>query len=255
MDRAVASTAKRWADARAALSARAATPATGAPWVLADDTHALILRLIDRLGVTRVVELGSGTSTVTLARAMRDTRVEQFVSVENDATHFAATKARLDREARNDRVQLVHAAITLRWINGYFGFGYGWHPRSGATPFDLAVIDGPRARTYGRFLTLPLLWRHLARGCMVVVDDAARPRLEGIWLRDWERLFGASVRVCVDGGYAKGVALLMKMDDSPAPPLPAATLAGACPLRAASCRRSGSDGVARDGASKLTASA
>ena len=157
MDSAVASTAKRWEDARAALNTRAATPATSAPWVLADDTHALILRLIDRLGVTRVVEFGSGTSTVTLARAMRATRVEQFVSVENDATHLAATKARLDREARNDRVQLVHAAITLRWINGYFGFGYGWHPRSGATPFDLAVIDGPRART-GR-----MAWHATAR--------------------------------------------------------------------------------------------
>ena len=116
-----------------------------------------------------------------------------------------------------DRIQLVHAPIGLCRVGSYFGFCYAWDPGRDDQRFDLALIDGPRARTYGRFMTLPLLWRHLSPGSLVLVDDARRSSLEGVWLQDWSRMFDGSLRWQTDLTYAKGLALLMKTDDSKAP--------------------------------------
>ena len=208
---------RRWQEGVAILAAKPGVGSGARPWVLAEDAQSVALSFIERLGLKRIIEFGSGVSTVILARAAQAVGLEFCLSVENDPAHFAATERLLTQAGVRDRIQLVHAPIELCRVGSYFGFCYAWDPGRDDQCFDLALIDGPRARTYGRFMTLPLLWRHLSPGSLVLVDDARRSSLEGVWLQDWSRMFDGSLRWQTDLAYAKGLALLMKTDDSEAP--------------------------------------
>ena len=105
------------------------------------------------------------------------------------------------------------APVALCRTGPYVGLCYRLDEVASAAPFDLALIDGPPARTIGRFMTLPLLWPHLSRSSLIVLDDASRRGYESVWLTEWTRMF-PDLRVLVSPGYAKGLALLQKTGDT-----------------------------------------
>ena len=63
-------------------------------------------------------------------------------------------------------------------------------------------------------MTLPSIWPYLADGALVLLDDAGRDALEGVWLAQWRALLKDNVRTRLHRGYAKGLALLLKVGPS-----------------------------------------
>lgn len=156
-------------------------------------------------GRRRVVELGSGASTVLLARLL--TRLGprggwRLAAVEHDPSWAQRVTDQLDLEHIGRHVSIVHAplvphplaAADLLWYDeGAVAAGLDTMLRGDLV--DLLVVDGPPAYAPGhglaRYPALSVLQHRLAPGATVVLDDIDRPGEQEV-LRRWERTTGLS---------------------------------------------------------------
>ena len=137
----------------------------------------------------RVLELGSGVSTVLLGRLLRTTG-GTLVAVEHDATWCAWVAERIANEALEATVSVVHAPLER-----LAGHGLPWYSPSGidaallAGVPDLLVVDGPPAfRTEQALARLPAvseLLERLSPDATIVLDDIAREGERAV-LEQWE---------------------------------------------------------------------
>jgi predicted O-methyltransferase YrrM len=126
-----------------------------------------------------VVELGSGVSTVVLARLMRE-RGGRLTSVEHDPDWARVVRSQLEREELTNVVELIEGPLEPHPLAPD---GAPWYPEAAVAelpnPIDLLLVDGPPGYGEGmersRYPALPALNDHLAMNAMVVLDDATRP--------------------------------------------------------------------------------
>lgn len=156
-------------------------------------------------GRRRIVELGSGVSTVVLARLLNRRRPRgdwRLVAVEHDTAWVQRVTDELDRAGIADHVTVVHAPLVphrfaagdLRWYDEA-AVAAGLDAALAGNRIDLLVVDGPPAYVPGfglaRYPALPVLRRHLAPGATIVLDDVERPGEQEV-MRRWERETGLS---------------------------------------------------------------
>ncbi|MBJ7471418.1 MAG: class I SAM-dependent methyltransferase [Solirubrobacteraceae bacterium] len=182
-----------------ALGQLAALPGPFLPWTdYSMRPSAIVAVLTDVLlaGRQRVVELGSGNSTVYLARLARQHGLTvQITTVDHDAQWADATGAALAREQLSAFVDVVHAPLKD-----------GWYDRAALptqSEVDLLVIDGPPAFQPGMGLAREPALDHFAplltRGATVVLDDAHRPGEQQV-LAAWSERHDRHFRL-ERGGY------------------------------------------------------
>jgi predicted O-methyltransferase YrrM len=140
-------------------------------------------------GRREIVELGSGVSTVVIARLLQE-RGGRLHSVEHDDAWLAWVASQLEREGLTDVARLVHAPLAADPLAHE---GLGWYDREAldalpATGIDLLLVDGPPADQPGteqaRYPALPALADRLGPDATVVLDDASRPGEQSI-LEAW----------------------------------------------------------------------
>jgi predicted O-methyltransferase YrrM len=148
----------------------------------------------------RVVELGSGLSTILLARLLAQRhprRGSRMVAVEHDAGWAEWVTEQLASEGAGRDVVVVHAPLRP---NPHASDGTDWYDGDdlaagldgvlGADLIDLLLVDGPPAYQAGhglaRYPAVPVLRPRLAPGAAVVLDDVERPGEQEV-LRRWER--------------------------------------------------------------------
>jgi predicted O-methyltransferase YrrM len=151
-------------------------------------------------GRRRIVELGSGVSTVLLARLLTRRRPGggwRLAAVEHDASWARRVTEQLDRENIGRHVTVVHApliphrlaASNLLWYDEA-AVAAGLDAMLRGDLVDLLVVDGPPAYAPGhglaRYPALPVLQHRLAPGATVVLDDIDRPGEQEV-ARRWER--------------------------------------------------------------------
>lgn len=150
-----------------------------------------------------VVECSSGTSTLVLARCMQLNGAGMVFSLEHDAEYARSTRAQLRRHGLEDWAQVLDAPLRPHVLNDE---KWPWYDISGLPArleIDLLVIDGPpqATRKLARYPAGPLLFRSLAGGASVFLDDAGRPDERTVLLR-WQKEFPAldqSSRPCEKG--------------------------------------------------------
>jgi ribosomal protein S18 acetylase RimI-like enzyme/predicted O-methyltransferase YrrM len=155
----------------------------------------------------RVVELGSGLSTVLLARLLTRLRGPhdwRLAAVEHDRAWVRQVTAELDRERIGHHVTIVHAPLAehaltqdgLQWYDDA-AMAAGLDRALGGQRIDLLVVDGPPAFAPGfglaRYPALPALHHRLWPGATVVLDDIDRPGEREV-LRRWEVEVGLRFR-------------------------------------------------------------
>jgi Methyltransferase domain len=133
---------------------------------------------------TRIVECGSGVSTVVLARLLRERGAGRLVVLEHNRHWAALIQAQLRREALDGTARVLDAPLE--------GEPPWYAPaRLAEIPdeIDLLVVDGPPAydpvHETRRAPALPRLETRLGAGAAVVLDDIARPGERAI-LAGWE---------------------------------------------------------------------
>jgi Methyltransferase domain len=156
-------------------------------------------------GRRRLVELGSGVSTVLLARLLTRQRPPsgwRLASVEHDASWAQRVTDQLKREHIGRHVTVIHAPLVphplaaagLLWYDEAI-VAAGLDAVLGDDLADLLVVDGPPAYAEGhglaRYPALPVLQHRLAPGATVVLDDIDRPGEQEV-VRRWERATGLS---------------------------------------------------------------
>lgn len=194
-------TAKGFSD-EAAMHALAALPGPYLPWGLGAMRPTGLVTVCNDIVLNqrhRIVELGSGISTVLLARLLTQHLPPggfRMASVEHDARWARWVSEQLDREGTGTDVTIVRAPLTphpraergLPWYDEA-ALTEGLREALGADPIDLLVVDGPPAHAAGqglaRYPALPVLGNRLAPGATVVLDDVERPGEQEV-LRRWE---------------------------------------------------------------------
>jgi len=151
----------------------------------------------------RIVELGSGISTVLLARLLCQSSPQggfRIAAVEHDARWAQWVTEQLDREGTGSDVVVIHAPLAphprsergLTWYDAA-ALTEGLRIALRGDPIDLLLVDGPPAYAAGhglaRYPALPVLYDRLAPGATVVLDDAERPGEQAV-LRRWEHETG-----------------------------------------------------------------
>jgi hypothetical protein len=159
-------------------------------WALLPAALETLLSELGR-GRTRIVECGSGVSTIALARALRD-RGGRLHALEHDADWAEFVVGWLEREGLDGTASVIEAPLRP---HGLALDGSGWYderaverlPEAGV---ELLLVDGPPAGepdvARSRYPALPVLGDRLADSAIVVLDDVNRPG-EAEVLAAWER--------------------------------------------------------------------
>jgi predicted O-methyltransferase YrrM len=159
-------------------------------WALRPAALDRLLAEVDR-GRRRIVECGSGVSTIALGRALRE-RGGRIHALEHDPGWAAFVVAWLERERLDEIATVVEAPLrahplALDETEWYDLAALSRLPQSG---IELLLIDGPPAGEPGlgrsRYPALPVLSDRLAEDGIVILDDIERPG-EADVLSAWER--------------------------------------------------------------------
>jgi predicted O-methyltransferase YrrM len=150
-------------------------PPTGG-WAASADLLVLLHQLVRDERPHRVLECGSGVSTLILAYALRDIDGAVLVTLEHDHRYVASTRELLRRHGLSDAVELRLAPLVPVETPTE---GERWYDpdQLPSGPIDLMFVDGPPS-TGGRAARAPalhLVADRLATDATVVVDDYLRP--------------------------------------------------------------------------------
>jgi hypothetical protein len=192
-----------------ALFALAALPGPYLPWGSGAMRPAGLVAVCNDIVVNdrrHVVELGSGVSTVILARLFNQLGgpERRLVAVEHDATWRSWVTGQLAREGIDGCVDVVAAPLSSA-ADGE----PAWYDEAvidaAVDVVDLLVVDGPPAFEVGfglaRRRALPALRGRLVPGASVVLDDIERDGEQEV-LRGWENEFGLVFRPDLAAGVA-----------------------------------------------------
>lgn len=148
-------------------------------------------------GRRRIVECGSGVSTVLVARLLRDRGGGTLYALEHDPGWAESARGRLaaeglDRWARVIEAPLGPDPLAQPGCEWYSSEALDQLPEAGV---DLLLVDGPPASPESglersRYPALPRLAGRLAQGAMVILDDADRAGERWV-LERWQRELGA----------------------------------------------------------------
>lgn len=184
-------------------------------WALPWETMQFLGRLVEVLKPQRVIEFGSGLSTVVLA-ALLQQHGGRLLSFEHSATFARQTAEGLRRAGLATAARLACRGMTFHRYGSKILPVYRIlrEDFDQFIPCEVAVIDGPPGHI-GREAVLYELFPRLAVGARVVMDDARRPD-EQHWLKSWQSVFGEALEVQVFPQIGRGLGLLHKRSNGKA---------------------------------------
>lgn len=193
------------------LPIRSPLPPMG-QYTIDPDFAALLASTVLEHRPRRVLELGSGVSTLIVAYALRAAGGGQLVSVDESERYRDSTLAHIRRHGLEDVAHVIHAPLVERQVGDS---PYRWYDttRFGDIPaIDLMIVDGPSGRTgpLARFPALPLLWHKLGPASVILMDDADRDDERHIitkWCEQYPSLRREHIRT------RKGACVLVRGDD------------------------------------------
>jgi predicted O-methyltransferase YrrM len=148
------------------------------PWAASPQLVRQIVTAIFERRPKLVVELGSGTSTLWIAEALRAVGAGRVISVDHEARFARATEDALALRKLGDVATVVHAPLAALPLDDQT---WRWYDPRAFLPLidadvDLVIVDGPpgKLQARSRYPALSILWKHLAPSALVILDDAAR---------------------------------------------------------------------------------
>jgi predicted O-methyltransferase YrrM len=179
------------------LDCEAGLDAVGA---IGQASFARVVEILTAKRARRIVEFGSGRSSVRLEAALD----AHITSVEHDPTWADAVR----RAAKTARLEVVSLPLEMRAFGGHTLLGYAAAPWT--QPLDAVLIDGPPYWTVrGRETCLYDIYDRLPVGAVVFLDDCWREG-ERSALRNWSAVYEGSFEVRIEHG-SHGLAILEKV--------------------------------------------
>ena len=163
--------------------------AFGGDYALTADAAAVLARVVVLRRPKMVLELGSGVSTVLVARLLQSFGVGRIYSLEHEPMWAAETRKQVAAARLQDFSEVLDAPLIRQEVDGQ---QYNWYQLpfklAEVGPIDLLIIDGPPQRIdpqgSPRYPAFPILLPQLSTAAEVFIDDAKRPA-EQEMIRRW----------------------------------------------------------------------
>ncbi len=136
-----------------------------------------IWQLIHKERPLRILELGSGLSTLVMAYALEAIGHGELFALEDNAHHAANTRRLVEEHNLSERANVLDAPLRHWELKGRSHQWYALTNLSFEFPFNLLLVDGPAGYLAPmiRYSALPLLHLHLAENALILLDDTNRP--------------------------------------------------------------------------------
>lgn len=166
-----------------------------APWSIGEQSFAKIVEMIEQNArPDRIVEFGSGLSSIRLALAFPDAAI---VSIEGDARCFQRTTAQAQQHLAKANLEVRFKPLRLLRYGAEEILSYEPDSFFGSDMIDCAIIDGPPFYALrGRKACLYQVYSRLKTGGLVILDDYERESEKSIvneWLQVYESSFELSI--------------------------------------------------------------
>lgn len=151
-------------------------------WSISPEFGWWLYRYVKDHRPAKVVELGSGTSTLIIAHALKSLGGgARLISFDNDYEYAAKTRSLLQLCELEEFAEVVYAPLetyeigekTYCWYSIPFDLLAGFSDSGG---IDLLLIDGPPKATnsHARYPAYPLLRSYFNDNTLIILDDAGR---------------------------------------------------------------------------------
>lgn len=143
-------------------------------WAASPDFALLVASRLAEAEPERVLECGSGVSTVVAGAVLRELGRGTLVALEHDAEWAERTRRLVGSNGLGDFVEVRHAPLVERV---YDGDPMRWYETGWLTEddrFDAVIVDGPPDPPAARYPVIPEMRERLAPGSLLLVDDAGR---------------------------------------------------------------------------------
>jgi len=186
-------------------------------WAASAELATTLVGLVLERKPQRVLELGSGASSVVVGYALEQAGGGRLLSLDHDADYGRQTSDRLERHGLSTYVEVRHAPLVRQQIDGrerpWYDLSHAaLEAFAGGDGIDLLIVDGPPRESdpEARYPALPLLLDHLAPDAVIVLDDALRSEEQAALGRWKTEVPGLSVEIIPS---AKGIAVAHRMAD------------------------------------------
>jgi len=162
-------------------------------WAIGEAAFSRIADTLGSIDPKRILEYGSGPSSIRLAQAFPDA---QIVSVEGSWEFYEETQALRREWGVEEQLTVLYLPLEYDWygpsrIQSYRRYNH-------TAPFDAVIVDGPPYWTLrGREACLYQIYDHVPTGGVVVLDDYSRTDEQNI-LRNWLATYPESFDVDVE---------------------------------------------------------
>ncbi|QTN45225.1 glycosyltransferase [Ectopseudomonas mendocina] len=166
-------------------------------WSIAPEFAWWLYQHVTAASPDTIIELGSGTSTLVIAAALKQVGKGKFLSFEHDHAYYEKTLALLQACGLQGHVELLYAPLERLELDGDI---YRWYDLPydlidhmiGREKLDLLLVDGPPAATnrHARYPALLRLRDYFSDSTVVLLDDAGREEEQEILAR-WSELSGS----------------------------------------------------------------
>ena len=183
-------------------------------WAM-DPTSCRFLAAFTRaLGARRVLEFGSGFSTLMMAREIAAQEDNFLLSLDDSSKYTAMAKEAFETSECPAKVEFRTAELRPRFYGPRLLLGYNL-PKGlleAMGPFDLALIDAPHD-DYGRESVFYDAFAAVAPGGYLVLDDANREGMEKEYVEVWQAAYGDAIDPILLEGIGNGLWVIEKLDD------------------------------------------
>lgn len=141
---------------------------------------------------SRVIEFGSGVSTILMARLIKQMSLEtRIVSIDEHEGWLKVIEKSLKEENLSEYVNLIHSPVQGDWYNEEV-----LKQKLRSVQCDLVFVDGPTSgqQQHTRYKALPFVFPQLADEAAIFLDDVDRAAEKEV-LERWEKEFELNFRV------------------------------------------------------------
>lgn len=157
-----------------------------------------------------ILELGSGSSTVLIARTLQllGNNDTCHIAIDHEAKYLGVTRDISRLNGVEENVEFLHCPLERYESVDKLWYG-GITERLTNRKIDLLIIDGPPGplQPMSRYPALPLLAGYLAEHCTIILDDASRDEEQEIARRWVNENPGFELSLELDG---HGLAILRR---------------------------------------------
>ena len=174
---------------------------------------------IRALGAKRILELGSGFSTLVMAREIAAAEDNYLLSIDDSPFRSASAREAFDSSGCQSKVEFRVAPLRPKFYGPRLLLSYSL-PKGlieAMGPFDLVLIDASHhdcGRESGFYDVFPAV----APGGYIVMDDSAREGMGKDSTRSWDAAYGEAIQPVLLEGIGNGLEVIEKLSDA----LPAA---------------------------------